>query len=158
MLIQLIGFSLTKLFIGFGAGAPAWFLTSELVSPKITSTCQSISTGALLMATGLITLLFISVDQWIGTWSIFVLAAVPATILAITLALFLPETRERSYEEIRRDLSGRTFSGLKSRVKEERNGLLNGHCNGYMNGHVDLRKSYGSLKEYDRENDLELLY
>ncbi len=29
-----IGFALTKAFIGLGAGAPAWFLTSELVPIK----------------------------------------------------------------------------------------------------------------------------
>uniref|UniRef100_A0AC34F6M6 Major facilitator superfamily (MFS) profile domain-containing protein n=1 Tax=Panagrolaimus sp. ES5 TaxID=591445 RepID=A0AC34F6M6_9BILA len=43
--IEVIGFGLTKAAIGFGAGAPAWFLTSELVSPRITHLCQTISTG-----------------------------------------------------------------------------------------------------------------
>lgn len=40
-----IGFALTKTFIGFGAGGPAWFLTSELISSKYICTAQSISTG-----------------------------------------------------------------------------------------------------------------
>uniref|UniRef100_A0A914E7L6 Major facilitator superfamily (MFS) profile domain-containing protein n=1 Tax=Acrobeloides nanus TaxID=290746 RepID=A0A914E7L6_9BILA len=141
MVLQICGFALTKTFIGFGAGAPAWFLTSELVSPRVTSLCQSISTGALLIATGFVTLVYLSVNEWIGVCSIFLMASIPAFILAIFLILFLPETKDRNYEEIRADLMGSLFSGLKKSSKiydRESNGLLT-----RKNGRAESQ-SYGS--------------
>ena len=138
MVLQICGFALTKTFIGFGAGAPAWFLTSELVAPRVTSLCQAISTGTLLIATGVVTLVYLSgikqnfkpqilVDSIIGVYSIFFMASIPAFGLAIVLTLFLPETKDRKYEEIRADLTKSTFSGLrKPRIYDfEMDGLLN---------------------------------
>uniref|UniRef100_A0A1I7Y7W0 MFS domain-containing protein n=1 Tax=Steinernema glaseri TaxID=37863 RepID=A0A1I7Y7W0_9BILA len=110
-----VGFCMTKCFIGFGAGAPAWFLTSELVAPKAVSVAQAISTGLLLVVTGLMTLVYLNVDALIPNYSILVLAAGPALICAIVLIFFLPETMDQTYEQIRDNLSLCFFSGLFSR-------------------------------------------
>uniref|UniRef100_A0A1I7Y7C7 MFS domain-containing protein n=1 Tax=Steinernema glaseri TaxID=37863 RepID=A0A1I7Y7C7_9BILA len=98
-----------------GYGAPAWFLTSELVAPKAVSVAQAISTGLLLVVTGLMTLVYLNVDALIPNYSILVLAAGPALICAIVLIFFLPETMDQTYEQIRDNLSLCFFSGLFSR-------------------------------------------
>jgi hypothetical protein len=69
------------------------------------------------------------------------MASIPAFILAICLILFLPETKDRKYEEIRADLMESLFSGLKKSSKiydRESNGLLT-----RKNGRAES-KSYGS--------------
>uniref|UniRef100_A0A915DDZ4 Major facilitator superfamily (MFS) profile domain-containing protein n=1 Tax=Ditylenchus dipsaci TaxID=166011 RepID=A0A915DDZ4_9BILA len=94
VVVVTIGFAFTKTFIGVGAGAPAWFLTSELVSPGAICICQSISTGSLLITTGFITLLFLPLQQVIGgSYSILILASVPAFVVALLLIIFLPEPK-----------------------------------------------------------------
>ncbi|KAI1724383.1 sugar transporter domain-containing protein [Ditylenchus destructor] len=108
-----IGFALTKTFIGVGAGGPAWFLTSELVSSKTIWVCQSISTGSLLIMTGIITLCFLPLESMIGgSYSILLLASFPALVIAFLLTIFLPETKDRRYDEIRQQLGTRLFSGI----------------------------------------------
>ncbi|CAJ0947407.1 unnamed protein product, partial [Mesorhabditis belari] len=111
-LIVTLGFAATKLFIGLGAGAPAWFLTSELVHPHYMTVMQSLSTGLLLMSTALATFFFLRLELWIGTWSMFALSSAPALVLAIILFLYLPETKDRNHEEIQRILGKTSFSGL----------------------------------------------
>uniref|UniRef100_A0A914QU25 Major facilitator superfamily (MFS) profile domain-containing protein n=1 Tax=Panagrolaimus davidi TaxID=227884 RepID=A0A914QU25_9BILA len=110
--IEVIGFGLTKAAIGFGAGAPAWFLTSELVSPRITHLCQTISTGSLLTASGLISFIYLPLSAEIGIWSLFILAILPAFFIAAILILFLPETKDKPYGEIKWLLMNNVFSGL----------------------------------------------
>uniref|UniRef100_A0A914QUN7 Major facilitator superfamily (MFS) profile domain-containing protein n=1 Tax=Panagrolaimus davidi TaxID=227884 RepID=A0A914QUN7_9BILA len=110
--IEVIGFGLTKAAIGFGAGAPAWFLTSELVSPRITHLCQTISTGSLLTASGLMTFAYLPLSAEIGIWSLFILAILPAFFIAAILILFLPETKDKPYGEIKWLLMNNVFSGL----------------------------------------------
>ncbi|KAK0402857.1 hypothetical protein QR680_016578 [Steinernema hermaphroditum] len=112
-----VGFCLTKCFIGFGAGAPAWFLTSELVAPKAVSVAQAISTGLLLVVTGLMTLVYLNIDALIPHYSILVLAAGPALACAVVLILFLPETMDKTYEQIRDNLAVFFFSGLFNRKR-----------------------------------------
>uniref|UniRef100_A0AC35FIN1 Major facilitator superfamily (MFS) profile domain-containing protein n=1 Tax=Panagrolaimus sp. PS1159 TaxID=55785 RepID=A0AC35FIN1_9BILA len=110
--IEVIGFGLTKAAIGFGAGAPAWFLTSELVSPRITHLCQTISTGSLLTASGFMTFIYLPLSTEIGIWSLFILAILPAFFIAAILILFLPETKDKPYGEIKWLLMNNVFSGL----------------------------------------------
>lgn len=69
--------------------------------------------------TGLLALLFLSTEVWIGgALSILLLGSVPALITAIVLFLFLPETKDRTYEKIREQLKGMRFYGLKRSVTE----------------------------------------
>ncbi|CAJ0572946.1 unnamed protein product, partial [Mesorhabditis spiculigera] len=111
-LVVTLGFAATKLFIGLGAGAPAWFLTSELVHPHYMTVMQSLSTGLLLMSTALATFFFLRLELLIGTWSMFVLSSAPALILAVILFLYLPETKDRTHVEIQHILGKHTFSGF----------------------------------------------
>jgi len=107
------GFSLTKIFIGFGAGAPAWFLTSELVSPSVVCTAQAISTGTLLVVTGLCTLSFLPLQLWVGsTFSLLMLSSIPALLIAFILIVMLPETKDRSFEKIHQLLLKYRFPGV----------------------------------------------
>ncbi|KAL3126071.1 hypothetical protein niasHT_001710 [Heterodera trifolii] len=108
-----IGFALTKTFIGFGAGAPAWFLTSELVSPLFVAQGQAISTGFLLLATGLSTLLFLPIQDWLGSaCALLALSSVPALLIAFFLFLMLPETADIPLDQIRHILSLHSLPGL----------------------------------------------
>jgi len=108
------GFALTKAFIGFGAGEPAWFLTSELVSPNVVCTAQAISTGSILVATGIVTLVFLSLQVWLGpVWALLLLSTLPSIFIVIFLIVMLPETKDRSYDELL-ELLRRPFPGLAS--------------------------------------------
>uniref|UniRef100_A0A914VCZ6 Major facilitator superfamily (MFS) profile domain-containing protein n=1 Tax=Plectus sambesii TaxID=2011161 RepID=A0A914VCZ6_9BILA len=107
-LATMVAFAVSKAFIGLGAGAPAWFLTSELVPPAARSLAQSISTGVLLTVSGLVTVVYLPLDEHIGIYSLLVLASLPATICAAILMTYLPETKERTYEDIQRALAGRS--------------------------------------------------
>uniref|UniRef100_A0A914YDH0 Major facilitator superfamily (MFS) profile domain-containing protein n=1 Tax=Panagrolaimus superbus TaxID=310955 RepID=A0A914YDH0_9BILA len=118
--IEVIGFGLTKAAIGFGAGAPAWFLTSELVSPRITHLCQTISTGSLLTASGFSSFVYLPLSTHIGIWSLFILAILPAFFVAIILILFLPETKDKPYGEIKWILMNNVFSGLTEESGQHR--------------------------------------
>uniref|UniRef100_A0A915C113 Major facilitator superfamily (MFS) profile domain-containing protein n=1 Tax=Parascaris univalens TaxID=6257 RepID=A0A915C113_PARUN len=111
-ILTAIAFALTKCFIGLGAGAPAWFLTSELVPPGMMLTCQTLSTGLLLITTGVITLLFLTMERAFSTLSILIVASGPALISAILLFVFLPETRNKPYAVISAELDAHFFSGL----------------------------------------------
>uniref|UniRef100_A0A1I7TJ77 MFS domain-containing protein n=1 Tax=Caenorhabditis tropicalis TaxID=1561998 RepID=A0A1I7TJ77_9PELO len=93
-------FAATKAFIGIGCGGPAWFLTSELVDPDYAWIFQPLSTGILLSTTMIETFFYLSVDALIGSYSLLVLAAGPALMAAIIIYLYLPETKERSSEEV----------------------------------------------------------
>ncbi|PIC18710.1 hypothetical protein B9Z55_024508 [Caenorhabditis nigoni] len=108
-------FAATKLFIGIGCGGPAWFLTSELVDPDYAWIYQPFSTGILLATTMFETFFYLSIDAWIGGYSLLVLAAGPALIAAILIYLYLPETKGRSCEEIQQMLNSTTFSGIHSK-------------------------------------------
>ncbi|KAH7719818.1 Protein C03B1.13 [Aphelenchoides avenae] len=110
--LAIVGFALTKTFIGLGAGAPAWFLTSELVSSRLTSVCQSISTGLLLVAVGTVSLTFLPLGIVIGAYNFVALTSAPAFLAAVILFLFLPETKNKSYSQIRSNFRERIFPGL----------------------------------------------
>uniref|UniRef100_A0A7E4UU12 MFS domain-containing protein n=1 Tax=Panagrellus redivivus TaxID=6233 RepID=A0A7E4UU12_PANRE len=112
-LLEIVGFGLTKVAIGLGAGAPAWFLTSELVSPQAVSLCQSLSTGSLLIMAGFLTFVFPPLNKAIGIYSLFFLAIMPAFFIAGILVLFLPETKDKTHEAIRIQLGSNLFSGLE---------------------------------------------
>lgn len=112
-LIITIGFSMTKLFIGLGAGAPAWFQTSQLVSANITSSCQAISTGLLLISVGLLTSIYLPLETHLNELTTILLTSFPAIVCAIGMFLFLPETKDRRLETVRSHLGRHFFSGLK---------------------------------------------
>ena len=126
--VATISFTLTKVFIGLSAGAPAWFLTTELVlhlgsrklnilqvPPSRVSLFQSFSTGILLITTMLVTFFYLRLELAIHQYrfcsckiytiqsfkfSILLLTTGPAMILAILLFLFLPETQNRTNAEV----------------------------------------------------------
>ncbi|VDK47838.1 unnamed protein product [Anisakis simplex] len=110
--LTVTAFAITKCFIGLGAGAPAWFLTSELVPPRMMSICQAISTGLLLIVTGIITLFYLELELSLSVISFVILASGPAMCSAFILFLFLPETRNKNYTQVSSELSGHFFSGL----------------------------------------------
>ncbi|KAE9414426.1 hypothetical protein Angca_003641, partial [Angiostrongylus cantonensis] len=99
-LLVSLGFTLTKAFIGLGAGAPPWFLTSELVDCSHVSLLQSLSTGVLLISTMLVTFSYLQLELLIGSYSVLVLSSGPSLFLAIILAFFLPETKNRTNDEV----------------------------------------------------------
>ncbi|KHN76111.1 Putative metabolite transport protein YwtG [Toxocara canis] len=111
-ILTAVAFALTKCFIGLGAGAPAWFLTSELVPPGLTSICQATSTGLLLVATGIIMLTYLKLEIALSAASILVVASGPALISAALLFVFLPETRNKPYMLVSAELDNHLFSGL----------------------------------------------
>ncbi|MFH4973917.1 hypothetical protein AB6A40_000626 [Gnathostoma spinigerum] len=125
----ILSFVLTKCFIGLGAGAPAWFLTSELVPPQMTFICQSISTGLLLLMNGIVTFVFLPLKSALSWFSILMLTTGPALLSAVLLYLFLPETKNKCYSQVRDNLSQSVFSGIT---------LKHG---------FDRLKSYGTINE-----------
>lgn len=63
--------------------------------------------------TGLVTLLFLPASFTMGiSWSVITLSVIPSLIIAILLVVFLPETKNRSYDEIRLQIGDYIFSGL----------------------------------------------
>ncbi|KAE9549270.1 hypothetical protein FO519_007520 [Halicephalobus sp. NKZ332] len=154
--LEIVGFGLTKAAIGLGAGAPAWFLTSELVSPKITELCQSISTGALLVASGLSTFMYLPLTGILGVYGIVVIAILPSIVVAVVLILFLPETKDKKHEEIKRDLLTNTFSGIN------RDSKFIGIRFRKLDESVPLKNrknenvKYGSLERENNSNELNL--
>ncbi|PAV89360.1 hypothetical protein WR25_05590 [Diploscapter pachys] len=127
--VATISFTLTKAFIGLGAGAPAWFLTTELVPPSRVSLFQSFSTGILLITTMLVTFFYLRLELAIHQYSILLLTTGPAMILAILLFLFLPETQNRNNAEIQH-LLNTPFSGF---AKPKKSRL------------ISISSSYGSM-------------
>lgn len=120
-LMVVIGFAFTKAFIGFGAGAPAWFLTSELVSPLVVAEAQAISTGSLLITTGLSTLCFLSLQVWVGSAAaLLFLSSMPALFIAFLLFLMLPETRNLPFEQVYQLLRTQPLPGLARHPKWSR--------------------------------------
>ena len=154
--LETVGFGLTKSAIGLGAGAPAWFLTSELVSPKVTELCQSISTGSLLIASGLSTFIYLPLTKVIGIYSILMIAIIPATIAAIILYLFLPETKDKKHEEIRLELLANFFSGIQKQSgvfgSRNRRVMETDPLRSKMRGSV----RYGAIKNEDSTDELRL--
>ena len=154
--LEAVGFALTKSAIGLGAGAPAWFLTSELVSPKVTELCQSISTGSLLIASGLSTFVYLPSTKLLGIYSILFIAVLPAIIVAVILCLFLPETKDKKYDEIRLELLMNFFSGIE---KYPRNpGVRNQRVveSAPLRSKKYEKVKYGSLTNEDSTDELRL--
>ncbi|CAI4229828.1 unnamed protein product [Auanema sp. JU1783] len=116
-----IGFALTKAFIGLGAGAPAWFLTSELVEAAHVSLFQSLSTGLLLTSNMLVTFFYLQLEMMIGSWSVLALASGPAFFLAVLLFVFLPETKDKTVDEVQIILRENTFSAFPSQKPNAQN-------------------------------------
>ncbi|KAF8381465.1 hypothetical protein PRIPAC_70607, partial [Pristionchus pacificus] len=124
--VVLLFFALTKASIGLGAGAPAWFLTSELVALPYVPLFQSLSTGLLLCSSMIVTFFYLPLSLVSPPLSLLLLSSIPSLILAILLFLFLPETKDKSPRDIELKLASRTLSGFKSKVDEiGRNGFSN---------------------------------
>uniref|UniRef100_A0AC35TSL9 MFS domain-containing protein n=1 Tax=Rhabditophanes sp. KR3021 TaxID=114890 RepID=A0AC35TSL9_9BILA len=102
----------------------SWFLTSELVPVHSQNIAQSMSTGCLLMATGVVTYLYPTINKSLGSFTLLYMASIPALILATILVLFLPEVHKKNYSQINYKLRAFFFSGLnhkESSNDEERN-------------------------------------
>ncbi|PAV88487.1 hypothetical protein WR25_23115 [Diploscapter pachys] len=138
--VATVSFTLTKAFIGLGAGAPAWFLTTELVPPSRVSLFQSFSTGVLLITTMLITFFYLRLEFAIHQYSILLLTPGPAMILAILLFLFLPETQNRNNAEIQH-LLNTPFSGFATPKKSRL---------------ISISSSYGSMNHNSEAENHEL--
>lgn len=102
-----------------GAGGPAWFQTSELVSANITSKCQAISTGLLLISVGLLTSVYLPLETHLNEIATLLLTSLPALFCATFMFLFLPETKERRLDRIRVHLGRHFFSGLARLPKDD---------------------------------------
>ncbi|GMR31985.1 hypothetical protein PMAYCL1PPCAC_02180, partial [Pristionchus mayeri] len=130
--VVLLFFALTKISIGLGAGAPAWFLTSELVALPYVPLFQSLSTGLLLCSSMVVTFFYLPLSLISPPLSLLLLSSIPSLILAVLLFLFLPETKGKRARDIELTLASKTFSGFKSKHYEI---VLNGFTN------------YGSLRD-----------
>jgi hypothetical protein len=117
--IVTVGFSLTKIFVGLGAGAPAWFQTSELVSSSVTSNCQAISTGLLLISVGILTSIYLPLETHLNELATLFLTSLPALLCALFMFLFLPETKQRRLDRIQAHLGRHLFSGLSRLPKDD---------------------------------------
>lgn len=60
----------------------------------------------LLTTSGLVTVAYLPLDENIGDYSLLLLASLPACICAAILVAFLPETKDRTYEDVQRALAG----------------------------------------------------
>ncbi|GMT04758.1 hypothetical protein PENTCL1PPCAC_26932, partial [Pristionchus entomophagus] len=116
--VVLLFFALTKASIGLGAGAPAWFLTSELVALPYVPLFQSLSTGLLLCSSMIVTFFYLPLSLVSPPLSLLLLSSIPSLILAILLFLFLPETKGQTPREIELKLSSKRLSGFKYNVDE----------------------------------------
>jgi MFS family permease len=139
--IVTVGFLLNKSCIGLGSVASCRFVTSELVSANVTSLCQTISTGLLLMSVGLITSSYLPLDSHLNYLSTLVILSLPAMFCAIFMYIFLPETKDRHLEQIQSNLRANFFTGLAQFPKDDpnRQSALT-----YLK--TDKFNSYGSIK------------
>lgn len=91
---------------------------SELVSANLTSNCQAISTGLLLISIGVLTTIYLPLETHLNELATLLLTSLPAVLCAIFIFLFLPETKDRRLERIRSHLGRYLFSGIKTLPKD----------------------------------------
>lgn len=144
--LSVTAFCCVKLFIGLGAGAPAWFLTSELVPSSGRGLCQSISTGVLLILTGVITAIYLPLDNTIGSYALLALGTVPSLVCAALLFVYLPETKNiqnnEDLMEILDNIRPKICTNLCKIEKSVGENLI--QSSGSLN-------SYGSFRDEERE-------
>lgn len=92
----LLGFII---FFALAPGAMIWTLTSELLPAKIRSAGLSIALLLSSMMGALLSTVFLPLQQKIGFSGIFLFCALTST-LYLYISYFIPETKQRSLEEI----------------------------------------------------------
>lgn len=111
-LLTVLSLSMTKIFIGIGAGGPAWFLMSKLIPPEMRNFSQAFSIGCILITTGICTYLYPILNTYLKFYTFIVLSTIPSTLISIILYLFLPELKNNTYHEVEYILKNKFFSGI----------------------------------------------
>lgn len=90
-------------FFEMGLGCIPFFLSSELIAPEHVGTVQSISMSSNWFSNFCVGMLFPLMDQELGAYS-FVPFAVVLLITVTYSLLVLPETRGKTYQEVRQEM------------------------------------------------------
>lgn len=89
-----------------GLGPVFWLMISEIFPLHLRGKAMSITTVANWLANFLVSATFLSLIGAIGQVGTFVLYAALAVVAVATFARMVPETKERSLEDIQEDLTG----------------------------------------------------
>lgn len=96
-MIGLVGYLLV---FGVGMGPIPWILNSEIYPMKARSRCNSAAVGTNWTSNFIISVTFLSLTDWIGTGPTFWLFAAIALLGAVWMYWALPETQNKSLQEI----------------------------------------------------------
>lgn len=111
IIISYFCIALVMLFVIFfaaGAGSIPWFLVCELYYPNARASVTSISICVNWTANFLVGLLFLPLKDWIGAY-VFIIFSVLQLIFFIFILILVPETKDRSVEEIYAEFRRRTY-------------------------------------------------
>ncbi|VDN02236.1 unnamed protein product, partial [Onchocerca ochengi] len=89
-----------------GIGPIAWFIATELADPCYRTQVESLSISAQYLTCFLCPIIYLPLEELIGPIS-FLIFIIPLTITALCIYYFMPETRNRSPEEIHELLEGK---------------------------------------------------
>jgi len=116
---------------------------------------QTISTGMLLTMSGLVSVVYLPLDELIGDYSLLLLASAPACICAAILMTFLPETKDQTYEDVQRALGGRGPKCYFDMCQDESERLIRSLSK--MSLSRSSRTHYGTTDSQDSGNGSTLL-
>uniref|UniRef100_A0A1I8ER31 MFS domain-containing protein n=1 Tax=Wuchereria bancrofti TaxID=6293 RepID=A0A1I8ER31_WUCBA len=95
----LLLFALFLFFFSIGIGPVAWFIATELAEPYCRAQLQSLSISAQYVTCFLCPIIYLPLEELIGPFS-FLIFIIPLTITTFFIYYYMPETRNRSPEEI----------------------------------------------------------
>uniref|UniRef100_A0A915PZG0 Major facilitator superfamily (MFS) profile domain-containing protein n=1 Tax=Setaria digitata TaxID=48799 RepID=A0A915PZG0_9BILA len=101
----LLLFILFLFFFSVGIGPVAWFIATELTEPYSRAQVQSLSISAQYITCFLCPIFYLPLEKLIGPFS-FLIFIIPLTFTTIYIYYCMPETRNRSVDEIQRLLKG----------------------------------------------------
>ena len=96
---------------GVGVGPVFWTLIGEIFPPRARAVGSGVSTATNWVANFIVTLVFLSIVQAIGEGQTFWIFAVISGLALLFSARFVPETRNREFPVINRDLQTRFGRG-----------------------------------------------
>ncbi|KAK6109222.1 Sugar transporter family protein [Brugia pahangi] len=95
----LLLFALFLFFFSIGIGPVAWFIATELAEPYCRAQLQSLSISAQYITCFLCPIIYLPLEELIGPLS-FLIFIIPLIITTFSIYYYMPETRNRSAEEI----------------------------------------------------------
>ncbi|VIO99404.1 Uncharacterized protein BM_BM4938 [Brugia malayi] len=95
----LLLFALFLFSFSIGIGPVAWFIATELAEPYCRAQLQSLSISAQYITCFLCPIIYLPLEELIGPLS-FLIFIIPLIITTFSIYYYMPETRNRSAEEI----------------------------------------------------------